>query len=228
MSSPAEESYVSSLLNLAAHEIRNAAGPGTGYLGFLTRYSSPLSEQQRAFVAESQKAWGKIQTLAEELELLARFKDGTVKLDRRQVNLAQVLEQAVAALPPPDEGRTVDVNVSLSAAASAVDGDSGRLKSAFTALLFSLRRELTSGDLYVRERQGDYNGRAASWIAIADGDHIDGLADATPDTLKNFEERRHGCGFKPPLARSIIEAHDGAVWSPADGSRAAAVLVLPH
>lgn len=227
---PEEESSLSILLNLAAHEIRNAAGPGTGYLGFLTRYSTPLTEQQRSYVAESQKAWKKIETLAADLELLARFKNGDIKLDRKAVNLAEVLEQAVAALPQLGDEKTVavTVNVSLSAPASSVDGDSGRLKSALSGLLFSLGRELMPpGALYLRERQGDYNGRAASWIAIADRDHIDGLARATPDTLKKFVEKRGGCGFKPPLARSIIEAHGGAVWSPAHGVKAGAVLVLP-
>ncbi len=225
-----EESGVAILLNLAAHELRNAAAPGTGYLNFVTRYTTPLSEQQRTYLAGSQKAWGRIKTLADELDLLARYKNGDIKLDRKQVHLAEVLEQAVAALPQlgDEKAVTVTVNVSLSAPASSVDGDCGRLKSAFCGLLFALGRELIPpGALYLREREGDYNGRAASWIAIADEDHIAGLAAATPDTLEKFVEKRGGCGFKPPLARSIIEAHGGAVWSPGNGVKAGAVLVLP-
>lgn len=228
MSSLPQDPSLSILLNLTAHEIRNAAGAGTGYLGFLKRYGPSLTEQQQSFVAGSQGAWGKLETLVKELELLAGLKNGDVQLCRQRVDIGEVLNQAIVALPPMDDGRTCDVNVSIGTPPSAVDGDPARLKLALSGLLFALRREVvTSAALFVREYQRDYNGRPASWIAIADADHIDRLAAATPDMMGTFNEKRGGCGLKPSLALSIIEAHGGALWSPLDGVNAGAVLVLP-
>lgn len=227
MSSLPQDPSLSILLNLTAHEIRNAAGAGTGFLGFLTRYGPSLTEQQQSFVALSQGAWGRLAALVDELELLAGLKSGEIQLHRQRVDIAEVLNQAIVALPPMDDGRAFDVKVTIGAPRSALHGDPVRLKIALSGLLFALRREVASAALFIREHQREFHGRPASWIAIAEADCIERLASATPDMLGKFNEKRGGCGLKPSLALSIIEAHGGALWSPLDGVNAGAVLVLP-
>jgi hypothetical protein len=104
-----------------------------------------------------------------------------------------------------------------------------RLKAAFGSLLYALRRELvTSNQLIVKERQAEFRGRPASWIAVADAEHIGELEAATPETLTVFDEWRGGCGLSLAVARRVIEGHGGAIWSAGQGIKAGAVVVLPR
>ena len=95
------------LLRHAAHELRTPLGVGLGYLGFILSSSDgPLTARQRQFVAESQKALGRLRTLADEMTELARLEAGEVKMRSEKIDLDRLLDEAVAALPPPTIGRS--------------------------------------------------------------------------------------------------------------------------
>jgi hypothetical protein len=139
-----------------------------------------------------------------------------------------LLAEAIGALTPmPD--RHIDVELATGTGPAIVNGDAVRLRGAFTALVHAIRREVvTSPRLFVRERAGEFDGRRASWIAIADPNQIDALEAAAPETLTTFDEWRGGCGLSLPVARRILAAHGGALWSPAENTKSGAVVVLPH
>jgi hypothetical protein len=132
----------------------------------------------------------------------------------------------------------VEVVLTTDPGSAPILGDAPRLTTAFTSLLLGIRREVaTGGRLFVRARVGIYQGRPASWIAIADDDQIERLTAASPESLVTFDEWRGGCDLTLPFARRIIDGHDGAIWSPAwppdeerrEGMRkVGAVVVLPH
>ncbi len=227
MSSELPEPKWARILSLAVHELRGPLGVGVGYTGFLMKFDPPLTEKQRMFVTESQKAWGRIATLADEMTELSNMEAGILKLHRRSMTMGEAMADAVAALPPMEDS-TVAIDVSLVAPPSTINGDPARLRTALSSILFAVRRELvTSETLCVREQHRDFSGRRASWIVIGDAVQVERLSAGIPEVLGTFDEWRGGCGLRPAIARRIIEAHDGAVWSPADGTKAAAVLVLP-
>ncbi|MEP6592970.1 MAG: histidine kinase dimerization/phospho-acceptor domain-containing protein [Acidobacteriota bacterium] len=228
MSSDANDPKWPRLLGLAVHEIRTPLSTGLGFLGFLTRYDPPLTEQQLSFVTASRKAWGRISDLADEMDELAQFEAGKLALALELVQVSQAISEAVAALPEsPDSAVLIDF--SPGADTGVIQADATRLRKAFTSVLFALRREVvTSPMLFVRETRRAYNGRTVCWIAFGDADNIDRLSTATEDRLTTFNEWRGGCGLKPAVARRIIEAHGGAIFSPADGTKTGAVIALPR
>ena len=231
MCSESSDPKCSRLLSLAVHELRAPLSPGSGYLRMvLTTSDGTLTERQRHLAGESQKAWGRMTTIVQELSELSDLEAGKATFVRKGIDLRRVLAEAVAGLPPVEAGAVeVEVKITTRLEPCAIEGDPVRLREAFKSVVFALRRELaTSTTLFVREEEREYNGRSASWIAIGDADHIDMLAAATPGALATFDEWRGGCGMKLPIARRVIEAHGGAVWSPGDKSKAGAVMVLPR
>lgn len=216
------------LLGLAVHELRTPISVGSGYLRMLlTSGDAELTARQKLFVTESQKAWGRMTTLAEEMSELSHLEAGTCKFDMKRLDLGRLLADAVEGLAPADDS-AVTVRLAAPDPPLFIQGDASRLRTAFTSLLLALRRELvTSTDLVVRMEERDHDGHPAAWIAVGDVPQVESLAAAAPAALPIFDEWRGGSGLKLAIARRIINAHGGAVWSPADSARAGAVVALP-
>jgi signal transduction histidine kinase len=216
------------LLGLAVHEMRTPLSTGLGFLGFLTRYNTTLTAQQLSFVNQSVKAWGRIGELADEMSELSQLEEGKLTLTLGSVELSEAMRDAVAALPESEDSR-VAVNFKSTPGPGPIQADPIRLRKAFTCVLFALRREVVSSPtLFVRETRRVHKGRNVSWIAFGEARNIDRFSAASEESLTKFNELRGGAGLKPALARKIIVAHGGAIWSPADGTKAGAVIALPR
>ena len=217
------------LLGLAVHELRAPMTVVAGYIRMLLKDpAGGLTDHQRRLLGEAEKSCGRLSALLLEMSDLANLEAATATFNRGQVDVHALLADAITALPQvPD--REVQVRLAPAAGSSSAQGDPVRLKTAFTSLLTALGRELvTSTELFVRQRAGEYEGRPATWIAMGDAEHIDALEHATPASLAVFDEWRGGCGLSLAVARRVLDGHGGAMWSPGDGSRAGAVMVIPQ
>jgi signal transduction histidine kinase len=227
MTTPSEPKWPR-LLALSVHEFRTPVTVVAGYIRMLLKdRAGAITDQQRRLLEEAEKSCGRLSALLTEMSDLSNLEANTAPFNRNTVNLHALLAETIAALPEaPDRG--IAVTLCSRHGDAHVHADPIRLKTAFTSILIALCRELvTSRELFVRERTGEYEGRPATWIAIADADRIEGLSAAGPEGLATFDEWRGGCGLSLAVARRVIHAHGGALWSPSDGTKAAAVLVLP-
>jgi signal transduction histidine kinase len=226
--SNASDSGCPRLLSLAVHEFRTPMTVVAGYIRMLLKdRAGALTEQQRRLLEEAEKSCARLSALVAEMSDLSNLEAATATFNRTETSVRTVLAEAVAGVPDvPD--RPVQVNLTTGDGASTMQGDPVRLRAAFTSILNALRRELvTSPALEVRERVADFEGRRAAWITFAGAEHIESLERATPETLMTFDEWRGGCGLSLPVARRIIGAHGGQMWSPADGPKSGAVVMLP-
>lgn len=217
------------LLSLSVHEFRTPITVVAGYIRLLLKdRAGPLNDQQRRLLEEAEKSCGRLSSLLAEMSDLSNLEAGTGSFNRSSLDLTALLTDVIAELPGvPD--RDVRVELSTNRAGAAIEGDPVRLKSAFTSLLTALRRELVTSDrLLVRQRTREHDGRSVSWISFGDADQIDCLERADPSSLVTFDEWRGGCGLSLAVARRVIAAHDGRVWSAAEQSKAGAVVMLPH
>jgi signal transduction histidine kinase len=217
------------LLSLSVHEFRTPITVVAGYIRMLLKdRAGPLSDQQRRLLEEAEKSCNRLSGLVAEMSDLAHLEAGSTVLNRSTVDLSAVLSEAIAGLPIlPD--RDVRVELSTNGAGAPVHGDPVRLKGAFTSVMAALRRELVASDtLFVRRLTREADGRPVSWITFGDSDHIEGLERAQPASLQVFDEWRGGCGLSLAIARRVINAHNGRVWSAGDNSKAAAVVMVPH
>jgi two-component system sensor histidine kinase ArlS len=214
------------LLSLTAHEFRSPLTVVSGYIRMLLKdRTGTLTDQHRRLLEEAEKSCSRLSSLLAEVSELGNFESQAVPFNRGSVDIHDVLAQSVAALPAlPDR----DIAVDLSGEHAMVHGDPIRLRTALTAILAGLRRELVATDrLIVLLRTCEIDGRPSVRITMGDADWIDRLSSASPTDLATFDEWRGGNGLSLPLARRVIEAHHGRMWAPAQGPRSAAVVVLP-
>jgi signal transduction histidine kinase len=226
---PSEEAKWPRLLSLSVHEFRTPMTVVAGYIRMLLKdRAGPLSDQQRRLLAEAEKSCARLSALLVEMSDLANLEAGTATFNRSAVDLRGVLADAIASLPPWGDHQ-VEIALTTSNGQASVRGDPVRLKTAFSSLLYALRRELGATDrLFVKEREGEFRGKPASWVAIGDAEHIGELESATSESLTTFDEWRGGCGLSLAVARRIIDGHGGAMWSPGQGTKAGAVVALPR
>lgn len=217
------------LLALAVHEFRTPVTVVAGYIRMLLKdRAGPLSDQQRRLLEEAEKSCGRLSGLIAEMSDLANLEAGTASFNRSQLDIGGLIEETVASIPPlPD--RDVAIAFSNDAGAARVTGDPTRLRTAFSAILTALRREVvTSPRLLVRMRRATSAGERGVRVSVADDDHIDMVDRSEGAQLGTFDEWRGGSGLSLAIARRILAAHEGRLWSPADDPKAGAVVLLPE
>ncbi len=228
MEPPAVDPQWPKLLSLAVHEFRTPMTVVAGYIRMLLKdRAGPLSEQQRRLLEEAEKSCTRLSALLTEMSELGALEKGAATFNKSHIDLHAVIRDAAASLPEVPE-RDVAVEVTTADGAAPLQGDPVRLKTAFASVIHGLRRELVvSPRLLVREsiRRGD--GRVTSWIAIGDEEQIGALESATADGLTTFDEWRGGCGLSLAVARRVVNAHGGIILAPANGAKAAAVIMMP-
>jgi two-component system, NarL family, capsular synthesis sensor histidine kinase RcsC len=218
-----------SLLQFVGHEVRNSFTVINGYVRMLlTERAGALTVMQRHFLEEVEKSCARLSVLLAEVSDVASIESGRTAFKSSAVDLRRVLTDAIAALPVDTE-HPVEIVLATTDARTRMMGDEPRLKAAFVALFWALRRELADGNqLEVRYRDADFRGKPAQWIVVGEPRRIAELESATAETLTAFNEYRGGCGLSLAVARRVIDRHGGALWSPGQGTRAGAVVALPR
>ena len=215
-------------LSLAVHEFRTPVTVVGGYLRMVLReQAGPISEKQRKMLDEAANSCGRIAALIEQMSELGKMEAGSLPFAQQDVDLGLLLTEVASRMHQGDD-RGGRVEVRGPDQPAIMTGDRTRLSEAFASLMHSALRERGGlGPVVAEWSRVDEDGAPWAVVAIGDPSLLPSLAASRP-VPPVFDEWIGGLGFALPLARRMIEAHGGTVWS-ADGSqsRAASAARLP-
>ncbi|QTF09721.1 two-component sensor histidine kinase [Brenneria izadpanahii] len=193
-----------------AHELRSPLTAAIGRLQGMIDGVFMADPQQLGMVM---KQLQHLNRLIDELHLLSLAEAGRLELDRRVLDLAELLRERAAWLRPQSEKTGMSINV-IAAMPCAYVGDAFRLGQAFSVLMENALRYASEGKQLNIEIQP-----AGKGYQIAFRDYGPGV---DPEFLSCMFDRftradssraRHsgGSGLGLSLARAICAAHGGSI-----------------
>jgi len=223
-----EESYPK-LISFAVHELRSPASVVGGYLRMLQRDAeTPLSDRHRKMVIEAEKSCARLVALIAELSEIGKMDDGLIALSQSDIDLFSLVTEVAESVHEAAE-RGVSLEVRGRPDGAVIAGDGVRLRAAFGAIFRALLREKPGPCIVAADMRVVRNGEQSSAIiVISEEAVVQAACDAPPAA---FDENRGGVGLSLPIARRVIEAHGGRLWSPrlsdSQAARSAAIITLP-
>jgi len=205
-------------LAVLAHELRNPLAPIRTAAALLPRVGSEELPRMQAII-ERQVAH--MARLVGDLLDVSRVNTGKLRLERRPMDLAVIIDEAVDACRPAMATRLQRFDVQIPAGALAVHGDADRLAQVFSNLLDNASKYTPVGGaigLLLRV--------AEETVVIAVSDSGIGITDeALPHVFDPFVQDTHAIGFNGAglgigltVVRELVEAHGGTVVATSAGT----------
>lgn len=195
-----------------AHELRNPLAPIRYAVALLKRSRDPGKQRPVLEVIERQA--GHLTRLVDDLLEVARINQGLVTLQRGQVSVASLLEQAAETVAPQLQSARHRLEVQLPAASITVSADATRIVQVLANLLHNAIKYTPDGG---HIRLGGTVEKDHVLLEVADN----GIGIPPADQARLFElftqlphtahRAQGGLGIGLSLVRSLVELHGGQV-----------------
>ena len=158
--------------------------------------------------------------LIDDLLDVSRIITGKLRIDIRPIDLAPVVEAAVAVVRPAASAKRVQLQTVFEPGTGTVSGDPERLQQVVWNLLSNaVKFTPNGGSVQVRL------GRSNSHVEVAVSDTGQGIApEFLPHVFDRFRQadmgtsrRQGGLGLGLAIVRHLVELHGGAVWAESRG-----------
>ena len=219
------------LISVVSHELRTPLTSILGYLELLDNDRDELSQRQRHFLGVIGRNADRLLNIVVDLLFVAQARAGQMVLDRRPVDLSELVDSAVEVALPTANERQIKVTV-VQCAGAVVKGDRQRLAQVLDNLL--------SNALKFTPRNGAVEVR----LSAAGGDVVLEVADtgmgipagAQRELFTRFFRTDaaiaaaiQGTGLGLSIVKAIVDGHGGQVGvDSAEGQGATFRVVLPQ
>jgi PAS domain S-box-containing protein len=215
-------------LATASHELRTPLTAVVGWSRMLR--TGKLDAENSARALESIERNATLQTkLIDDLLDVSRIITGKLTLDRRAIEMAHVVSDAVNTLRPAADAKHITIETSFDAEAGPVLGDANRLQQVVWNLLSNAVKFTPKyGRIEVALQ------RVNSEVQVSVGDSGEGISsEFLPYVFDRFSQgdgkttRSHsGLGLGLAIVRQLVELHGGTVKAHSDGPGRGATFKL--
>jgi PAS domain S-box-containing protein len=218
-------------LATVSHELRTPLNAILGWAHMLRTGKFEPALEARAMETIERNAKSQAQLIEDILDV-SRIVTGKLRLDVHPIDLAPVIEQAIEAVRPAAEAKSIRLQPVLDPRAGPISGDPNRIQQVVWNLL-SNAVKFTPRDGRVQVRLERVN----SQVEIIVSDTGQGISpEFLPHAFDRFRQadgtstRRHGgLGLGLAIVRHLVEMHGGTVQaqSPGEGLGATFTVKLP-
>ncbi len=208
-----KDDFVSTL----SHELRTPLNAILGWIGVLKQQQSPDTLAKAIDVIDRNSR--RQSQMVDDLLDVSRIMSGKLRLDVQRVDVASVIEEAVASAQPAADAKGVRL-VKVLGSAAIIQGDPGRLQQIVWNLVSNAIKFTPRGGLVqVTLRKVD------SHVQVQVSDSGQGITgDVLPHVFQRFRQgdasatRHHGgLGLGLAIVKNLVEMHGGSVEAASAG-----------
>jgi histidine kinase len=217
------------LLGDVAHELRTPLAAIGGYMEGLT--DERLAPDPEIFLRVSRDV-ARLQRIVSDLEELSRLEAGALSLDRKPVQVGQLIADAVERLRGQTEDKGLSLEVRVESGLPTARADPDRVQQVLLNLIGNaIQYTSAAGRITVsaQSRAGAVEIRVTdTGIGIAP-EHLPHVFERFYRVDRSRARAGGGSGLGLTIARHIIEAHGGRIWaeSPGPGRGSTFAFTLP-
>jgi PAS domain S-box-containing protein len=204
-----KDDFVASL----SHELRTPLNAILGYARMLREGVLPKERYDKAIATIERNATSLTQIVEDVLDV-SRIISGKIRLDVQPVDLPDIVRNAIDAVTPAADAKTIRIEAVLDPRASPISGDRERLQQILWNLLSNaVKFTDKAGKVQVRLE------RVNSYVEVAVSDTGIGIApEFLPHVFERFRQadagmtrEKGGLGLGLAIARQLTEMHGGTI-----------------
>jgi signal transduction histidine kinase len=210
-------------LAMLAHELRNPLAALSMALSMLERCEGDSPKTAR-YRDTARRQMVNLVRLVDDLLDVSRITRGDVELRKAAVDLADVIQNALAATRPAIELRGHEMSVRLASGVFRVDADATRLEQVVVNLLTNaVKYTEPGGSLSVRLSRELVDGAPEAVLSVRDTgrgiprDMLEKVFDMFVQVSPTIDRSTGGLGLGLTLVRRLVEMHGGSVQAHSEG-----------
>jgi len=222
------ERFKTELITNVSHDLRT---PLTSVISYVDLLKNPdLSEEERAsYIAIIDQKSKRLKALIDDLFEATKMASGSVELNRERIDLAQLIEQALAESGAKDGATGIEFRVKLPKYPVIAFVDGQKMWRVFDNLISNIIRYSLEGTrAYIALERADGKAEIAfkNVAKYELGDNVDELL----ERFKRGDASRHteGSGLGLAIAKSIVDLHGGTFELEVDGDLFKVKVLLPE